>query len=545
VVGWYFHQFHPLFLRIGVIFALLVEVPLTFLLLSPFQFTRRVGVVAQAFLQIFIMLTGNYNFFNLLTLALLIPVWYSDFPSDMAPPRQKMGSVLSTLSTFFSVHWLAQLLLIIALSVYSFLIMFDASILPIDSHSHHFIDRIVLEMKSSFQIDYYTQTGCLFALGSCGISLGFNALAALYQYIYRLLSLPSLTQRLTSSIRFIFVLLSIIFTVIYIQFSALHLNGIHVDLKPYVLPQVVVASSNPAISSMSLFSGYGLFRTMVGVGQLNETERLSVFHVGGRAPSIVARNEIVLEGYDLATEQWITIPFKYLPSHTTRTPQWIFPHQPRLDWHMGFAAHGSYQHHPWFISLIYRLLQGNQSSVIDLLDEKQYPFLEHPPLLIRSLLYEYDLTRLDNYWNRNIPSAQILENETLWSPLVHSLNKSEASFHWWQRKRLLGEYMIPLHLSNPSMKTFLEANGYHFRDPVTLTEEISQCQLSSSSSSSSSSQLSPDAFDHRSILDNTSQRICDLVFHVRVMLTGNDLWRGFYSIGILMIFQILTRSSYR
>ena len=39
---------------------------------------RQVGVVAQALLQIMIILTGNYNFFNFLTLALLVPVWAAD-----------------------------------------------------------------------------------------------------------------------------------------------------------------------------------------------------------------------------------------------------------------------------------------------------------------------------------------------------------------------------------------------------------------------------------------------------------------------------------
>ena len=63
-------------------FTLLVEIPFTFLLILPFQFTRQVGAILQALLQIFILFTGNYNFFNLLTLVLLIPVWYSDYQEE-------------------------------------------------------------------------------------------------------------------------------------------------------------------------------------------------------------------------------------------------------------------------------------------------------------------------------------------------------------------------------------------------------------------------------------------------------------------------------
>ena len=37
-------------------------------------------------------------------------------------------------------------------------------------------------------------------------------------------------------------------------------------------------------------------------------------------------------------------------------PIFCLPHQPRLDWQMWFAALGSYQHNPWLLSLVYRLL---------------------------------------------------------------------------------------------------------------------------------------------------------------------------------------------
>ena len=39
------------------------------------------------------------------------------------------------------------------------------------------------------------------------------------------------------------------------------------------------------------------------------------------------------------------------------------PHQPRLDWQMWFAALGSYQHNPWLVHLVYRLLIGQKEGV--------------------------------------------------------------------------------------------------------------------------------------------------------------------------------------
>ena len=38
------------------------------------------------------------------------------------------------------------------------------------------------------------------------------------------------------------------------------------------------------------------------------------------------------------------------------------PHQPRLDWQMWFAALGSYEHNPWLVHLVYRLLIGQKEG---------------------------------------------------------------------------------------------------------------------------------------------------------------------------------------
>ena len=40
------------------------------------------------------------------------------------------------------------------------------------------------------------------------------------------------------------------------------------------------------------------------------------------------------------------------------------PHQPRLDWQMWFAALGRYEHNPWLIHLIYRLLVGQKEGTV-------------------------------------------------------------------------------------------------------------------------------------------------------------------------------------
>lgn len=72
-LAWNAHQFHPFFQRLSVAATLIIEIPMTFLLLAPSSTVRRFGALWQIVLQLLIMLTGNYNFFNLLTIILCLP----------------------------------------------------------------------------------------------------------------------------------------------------------------------------------------------------------------------------------------------------------------------------------------------------------------------------------------------------------------------------------------------------------------------------------------------------------------------------------------
>lgn len=98
-------------------------------------------------------------------------------------------------------------------------------------------------------------------------------------------------------------------------------------------------------SELHLVSSYGLFRRMTGVG---------------------GRPEIVIEAADNMAGPWTEYNFMYKPGNVSEAPKFILPHQPRLDWQMWFAALGNYQENPWFISLLYRILEGNiENSSVD------------------------------------------------------------------------------------------------------------------------------------------------------------------------------------
>ena len=94
---------------------------------------------------------------------------------------------------------------------------------------------------------------------------------------------------------------------------------------------------NENVHNLHLVSSYGLFRRMTGVG---------------------GRPEVIIEVANQRNGPWKEINFRYKPGNLSEPPQFVLPHQPRLDWQMWFAALGDYQHNPWFISLLYRILQS-------------------------------------------------------------------------------------------------------------------------------------------------------------------------------------------
>ena len=69
-VSWYMHHTPNWFLKLGTVFTLIVEQLMPFLFFFPLRSVRQMGFFFQVFLQLMIIFTGNYNFFNLLTIVL-------------------------------------------------------------------------------------------------------------------------------------------------------------------------------------------------------------------------------------------------------------------------------------------------------------------------------------------------------------------------------------------------------------------------------------------------------------------------------------------
>ncbi|MBS0446333.1 MAG: lipase maturation factor family protein [Proteobacteria bacterium] len=118
---------------------------------------------------------------------------------------------------------------------------------------------------------------------------------------------------------------------------------------------------------------------------LDEVDTLHVANRYGPFKALSSeRIEVVVEASDDG-RHWREIEFRYKPGAPDRPPGWNVPHQPRLDWQMWFAAMGTQREHPWFASLLLRLLQGSP-DVAALLAPRPDPA---PPKFVRAVVYDY------------------------------------------------------------------------------------------------------------------------------------------------------------
>jgi hypothetical protein len=121
------------------------------------------------------------------------------------------------------------------------------------------------------------------------------------------------------------------------------------------------------------------------------------------------RYEVIVEGTDepVLTEatRWREYEFIGKPGDASRTPPQIAPYHLRLDWLMWFAAFSTPARHPWFISFLEKILEGDK-AVLGLL--RFNPFPDKPPKHVRALLYEYHFTtpeekkRTGAVWERKL-----------------------------------------------------------------------------------------------------------------------------------------------
>ncbi len=164
------------------------------------------------------------------------------------------------------------------------------------------------------------------------------------------------------------------------------LNLLDSRISPYRLPPPLDEVYS-RVSSLYITNSYGLFAVMT-----------------------TTRPEIIVEGSNDGIN-WLPYEFPYKAGDVNRMPAYVAPYQPRLDWQMWFAAlSGDYRSSSWFVSFVYRLLQGSP-DVLALLANN--PFPDAPPKYIRAELYQYHFTTAAErsetgaWWTRELVGAYL------------------------------------------------------------------------------------------------------------------------------------------
>uniref|UniRef100_A0A4W2BZ77 Lipase maturation factor n=3 Tax=Bos TaxID=9903 RepID=A0A4W2BZ77_BOBOX len=351
--AWFAHHLPVWLHKLSVVATFLIEIAVPPLFFAPVRRLRLAAFYSQVLLQVLIILTGNYNFFNLLTLVLTTALL-----DDTHLAAKSSTSRRKRMPSSWPKALLAMLTLLLELAVYGLLACGVVHYfgLEVDWEQHVVRSRT---MFTFHQLSQWLKTVTLPTMWLGAASLAWELLTALWRWVQVRGSLRKLCAAVQLSV-----------------FGTATVALFLISLVPY---SYMEPSSHgrlwtgahrlfSTVEHLQLANSYGLFRRMTGLG---------------------GRPEVVLEGsYD--GHQWTEIEFMYKPGNLSRPPPIVVPHQPRLDWQMWFAALGPHTHSPWFTSLVLRLLQGKE-PVIRLVQNHvpSYPFHQQPPTYVRAQLYKY------------------------------------------------------------------------------------------------------------------------------------------------------------
>ncbi|KAM8891710.1 lipase maturation factor 2a [Spinachia spinachia] len=349
-LAWYAHQLPVWWQKLSVVGAFVIEIAAPLLFFSPLRRLRLGSFYLQVLLQVLIILTGNYNFFNLLTLALCLSLLDDQHVNFWLRKADKSSNDDSKLRS-----WSCYLLEVAvwSLMIFGTIVCFD---LRLNTTNDGISSRTAFTYH---QFNQFLKTVTIPCIWIAVLSLTWEMVTAMF----RCACVSGFLKRFWGTLQWtVFATATAaMFTISLVPFTY-----IEYDSNARLWPGVRRAYE--LVDRYQLVNSYGLFRRMTGVG---------------------GRPEVVIEGSNDRV-LWTEIEFMYKPGNQSASPVVVTPHQPRLDWQMWFAALGDQTQAPWFTSLMYRLLQG-KSDVIELIqtDVSRYPFHQQPPAYLRAHRYRY------------------------------------------------------------------------------------------------------------------------------------------------------------
>ncbi|TGZ71566.1 hypothetical protein CRM22_002569 [Opisthorchis felineus] len=330
-VAWHAHHLPGWMHNFSVASTLIIEILLPLLFFVPLRLVRLFSFYSQLLLQGLIILTGNFNFFNLLTMALCYSLLKDE---DFNTRRRKTTGISSRLSNLLS-------LIIIGVVLVFGGYLFNFRVTP-----EYTITSSVGFTKAQFN-QFLTHA----------VSYSICAAVALFAIqVYCSLVCALKTQKLWRKCAELAGVVAVGIIGLALLFSSFvpfaNLDGQSVEKLPVSVRQI-----HSQLRPYHLTNAYGLFRRMTGFG---------------------GRPEVILEGAPSVEGPWTEYHFRFKPGRVNRTPPVVIPHQPRVDWQLWFAALSQPNDHPWFYNLVYRLLQQEPDETQS--NGMQYPVAEDCPL---------------------------------------------------------------------------------------------------------------------------------------------------------------------
>ncbi|EFA12890.2 lipase maturation factor 2 [Tribolium castaneum] len=349
-LSWYFHQIPSWYLKLFGVIANVCEIGIPFLFFVPIRAVRITSFMIQIFLQISIVLTGNYNFTNLLMVTLLLSLLDDQFFYGRRKPFTKWTFIEKVIN----------------------ILTYGALLLAVVKLYSLKLDGTIIESNIAFtkdQFEYVLKQGLTIT-----IYLGLISLAVT---ILRALSISLFDVQGSKVFTIITTILYSGIAVLLFFASTVPLASLHTASNSTVHPSVRTVYNR--LHKLHAVNQYGLFPKMMGVD---------------------GRPEVILEGSDNVEGPWLEYNFLYKPGNVNHSLPFVAPYSPRLDWQMFWAAYNTYDKQPWILSLTHRLLTG-KAEVLALLDRHHSPFNQKPPKYIRGILYKY---KYSSWSQRSQPS---------------------------------------------------------------------------------------------------------------------------------------------
>lgn len=163
-----------------------------------------------------------------------------------------------------------------------------------------------------------------------------------------------------------------------------------------------------------------------------------------RITGLQGRPEIIIEG-SLDGQKWLEYNFFYKPGQIDEIPDWVMPHQPRVDWQMWFAALANINREPWLVNLVYKLLHNDPVALRII---KNNPFPTTPPKFIQIKEYKYFFTTPSPFSNEENSNWNASVLEAYWDP----------EKYW--RREYSSVYLSPQRSKDKNLVKYLRESGF-------------------------------------------------------------------------------------